>query len=513
MNLDDPFTGYSTVLRIIIFVLLPAFTVLQVIRFRNALHVFQLEGYKRARFLAWCGGNRKQARFLRPVGSKKPLVMTGRAWRILVAATLLTVVGVLVVPGLAHLLGGAPYDLIAWVVAIIALYIGAPHVLVAADRLVAPVQSIINSRFERRARARLQESAPVVIGVTGSFGKTSTKFAVARLLGPPDTALATPGSYNTPMGVVRAINEGLTDRHDFLVVEMGAYGVGEIAELSNLVHPTIGVLTAIGPAHLERFGSIDAVRRTKYELVESLPSDGLAVMNTDDAEVRTLAERTTHVPVVRYGLDPAGAPHVTARDHRYSPRGTSATIIDAEGGELIVSSRLLGAHAIGHVLAGVTVARHLGIPLADLGPRIAAIVPVEHRLQLIDGPGGVTIIDDAFNSNPAGATAAIEVLAGFDETDVNQIVVVTPGIIELGERQTEANEAFGNHAARVADVLIVVGRTNREAIVRGASGPGPVKADVIVVDRLDQATEHLKQLLGPRDVVLFENDLPDQYEI
>ena len=513
MSFDDPFTGYSTVLRIIVYVLIPAFVALQTIRYRNALHVFQLEGYKGARFLEWCRSNRKQARFLRSIGSKKPLAMTGRAWRILITATLLTVVGVLVLPGLAHLLGGAPYDLITWAAMTLGLYVGAPYVLVAGDVLLRPVQTIINSGYERRAREKLQKSAPVVIGVTGSFGKTSTKFAIARLLGPPDSALATPGSYNTPMGVVRAINEGLTDGHRFLVVEMGAYGTGEIAELCRLVDPTIGVLTAIGPAHLERFGSIDAIRRAKYELVESLPADGLAVMNTDDPEVRALADRTSHVPVVRYGLDPGGSPNVTARDHSYSPRGTSASIVDADGSELTVTTRLLGEHAIGHVLAGVAVARQMGIPLADLGPRIAALEPVQHRLQLIDGPGGVTIIDDAFNSNPAGAAAAIEVLADLDATEVNQIVVVTPGIIELGDHQAEANEAFGNHAARVADVLIVVGRSNREAIVKGASGPGPVKADVIVVDRLDQATEHLKQLLRPRDVVLFENDLPDQYEV
>jgi UDP-N-acetylmuramoyl-tripeptide--D-alanyl-D-alanine ligase len=494
------------------FFLLLSSVAAEILRLRNVLHVFQLEGYKRDRFLEWCRTH-PQERFLKPIGSKKPLVMTGRAWRLILVAASLVALGVLGPALIVRAVIGPFYGWMTGLIVGFALSSARENVLVAADRLLAPVQGRLNAGFERAARARLEDVAPVIIGVTGSFGKTSTKFAVARLLGPPETAAATPGSYNTPMGVVRAINEGLTDRHRFLVVEMGAYGVGEIAALCNLVHPTIGVLTAIGPAHLERFGSLDAIRRAKYELVESLPADGLAVMNTDDPEVRTLADRTTHVPVVRYGLDPAGSPHVTARDHGYSPRGTSATIVDTQGSELAVTTRLLGAHAISHVLAGVSVARHEGIPLADLGPRIAALEPVEHRLQLIDGPGGVTIIDDAFNSNPAGAAAAIEVLADFDATEVNQIVVVTPGIIELGARQAEANEAFGNHAARIADVLIVVGRTNRESIVRGAQGPGPVKADVIVVDRLDQATEHLKKLLGPRDVVLFENDLPDQYEL
>jgi UDP-N-acetylmuramoyl-tripeptide--D-alanyl-D-alanine ligase len=514
VNFDDPFYGYSFVLRTIIYVVIPAFTAFQFFRFRRGLHVFQLEGYKRDRFLRWCRANPKTARFLRPLGSKKPLVMTGRACRILITATALNALALLILPGLAHLIEGYPYDLVTWGVASALLFFGLPSLLTTSDRLMAPVQATINSRFTRKARARLDAVAPVVIGVTGSYGKTSTKFAIARLLGGAKTVFATPGSYNTPMGVVRAINEGLEDTHRQVVIEMGAYREGDIAELCDFARHSIGVLTAIGPAHLERFGSMEAIKRAKYEIVQKLPRDGIAVMNTDDLNVRALADRTTGVPVIRYGLDRAGEPDVTATDHSYSSEGTTATIVDADGAELTMKTRLLGEHAIQFILAGVAVARSLGIPLADLGPRIEALEPVEHRLQLIKGAGGVTVIDDAFNSNPAGAAAALEVLADLDASDVNQIVVVTPGIVELGELQAEANERFGRHAATVADHLVVVGRLNREAIVRGASGPGEnLRAEVIVVDTLEEATERLRTLLQPGDVVLFENDLPDQYEV
>lgn len=512
MNFDDPFWGYTLVLRTIVYVLVPAFTVFQFMRLRRGLQVFQLEGYKRRRFVDWCRANPRPARFLRPLGGKRPLVMTGRAWRILIVATLLTAIASLVVPGMAHLTWGAPSDLVSWVVVTVLLFFAVPTLLVTADVLMAPVQWAINASFTRRARAKLEEFAPVVIGVTGSFGKTSTKFAIAGVLGPPTVALATPGSYNTPMGVVRTINESLTSDHRYLVVEMGAYRTGDIAQLCAFVHPSIGVLTAIGPAHLERFGSMDAIRRAKYEIVESLPEDGIAVMNTDDLTVRGLADTTDRVRVVRYGLDPSGSPDVTARDHSFSPSGTTATIIDAGGGELQITTRLLGEHAIRHILAAVAVGRIRGMRLADLGPRIAALQPVEHRLQIIPGAGGVTVIDDAYNSNPAGAAAALEVLADFDEAEANRIVVVTPGIIELGELQARENETFGRHAATVADYLIVVGRVNRAAIVAGASGP-TAKAEVITTDTLDEATERLKTLLRPGDVVLFENDLPDQLEI
>lgn len=218
--------------------------------------------------------------------------------------------------------------------------------------------------------------------------------------------------------------------------------------------------------------------------------------------------------MIRYGLDRTGEPNVTAKDHRYSPDGTTATIVDADGAALRVHTRLLGEHAIQFILAGVAVARALDIPLVELGPRIEKLEPVAHRLQLIQGAGGVTVIDDAFNSNPVGAAAALDVLADI-ASGTNQTVVVTPGIVELGDLQSEANERFGRHAATVADHLIVVGRLNRDAIVRGATaGPGEsLRAEVIVVDTLDEATERLKTILKPGDVVLFENDLPDQYEV
>ena len=506
MNRLDPFYGYSFLLRTIVYVLVPAFVAFQFVRLRRALHVFQLEGYKRQRFMEWCRANPARARFLQPMTSKKPLAMTGRAWRLLVTAVVLNVVAVLVAPGIAHIAWGWPLDILIWVVATVLCFVGAARLLIAADVVMAPVQRLINNRFLSAAKHKLAQVGPTVIGVTGSFGKTSTKFAIEGLLGPPAAVLATPGSFNTPLGVCRTINERLGPSHRFFVVEMGAYGPGEIAELVRFVRPTIGVLTAIGPAHLERFGSIDVIAGAKYEIVKDLPSDGTAVMNVDDVRVRALADETTHVPVVRYGLDESGRPDVSARDVQTTPQGTRFTIVTGDG-EIAVSMSLLGRHSIGHVLAACAVALASGRSLTELRGPIAALRPVEHRLQIIEGTGGVTVIDDAFNSNPEGAAAALDVLKAMPG---ERKVVVTPGIIELGPLQAEANEEFGRHAAAVADKLIVVAKTNREAIVRGASQAGDGK--VIAVDSLAEAQQELKALLRPGDVVLFENDLPDQYE-
>jgi UDP-N-acetylmuramoyl-tripeptide--D-alanyl-D-alanine ligase len=510
MNRVDPFFGYSLLLRTIVFVIVPAFALWQFVRLRRALHVFQQEGYKRKRFLQWCLANRDRALFLRAERVKKPLVMTGRAWRILVVAVLLTLVLLLVPAALVHLWVGTPLDLITWVLSTFVVGIGLPILLVAADLVLAPVQAAINAVFRSRAQATLRTVDPLVIGVTGSFGKTSVKMAIADLIGPAGTAFPTPGSYNTPMGVCRAINEGLQDNHQFFIVEMGAYKEGDVAELCSFVRPRIGVLTAIGPAHLERFGSMSAIRRAKYEIVSGLLSDGAAVMNVDDPEVRDLADSTTSVEVIRYGLDPSGVPRITATDVETSVHGTHFTLRDIrDTAEVRAQTTLLGRHALGHVLAAVAVARVVGRELDELVDPISRLQAPDHRLKILTGTGGVIVIDDAFNSNPDGAAAALEVL---EAMPARRKVVVTPGMIELGPLQREANETLGQQAATTADLLIVVAKVNREAIVTGAARATPSSAEVITVDSLAEATGALNKRLRSGDVVLFENDLPDQYE-
>jgi UDP-N-acetylmuramoyl-tripeptide--D-alanyl-D-alanine ligase len=483
------------------------FLAFHLIRIRRALHVFQLEGYKRPRFLAWCRQNPSSVLFLAPATHKKPLVMTNRAQRLLGTSMLISVLWLL----LGVIIGGQTTDVVAfstWVVEAVLLFVGMPLVLVASDLVLAPLERSVNQGFIRSATTKLRAVHPVVVGVTGSFGKTSTKFAIQRLLdGEEGIALATPGSFNNPLGISRTINEQLDARHRYFVVEMGAYGEGEIAELCRFVHPTIGVLTSIGPAHLDRFGSMDAIRRAKYEIVTSLPPGSTAVMNVDDIETRKLADATSHVGVMRYGADPAGRPDITATNVEVGTTGASFAIANKRSGSsLQVQTKLLGRHSIGHVLAAVAVAVTLGKELGELKGAIESLTPIEHRLQLLEGAGGVTVIDDAYNSNPEGADAALDVLSAMP---ARRRVVVTPGMIELGERQFAENARFGRRAAAVADVVVVVAKANREAICSGAKGAG---AEVVTVDSLAQATDRLGTILGAGDAVLFENDLPDHYE-
>ena len=510
MNLPDPFYGYSTLLNIIIYVGLPLFGVLQFFRLRRALHVFQLEGYKRPNFLAWTRAHRDRSLWMRGASAKKPLAMSGRAWRILVVGIVFSVLPVFGSWALGHLfLGGWPADVIAYCIALGLVFFGSSYVLVLTDGALIPVQRFVNTRYMHRAQRKLDEVKPLVIGVTGSYGKTSTKFAIESMIAPDAEVLATPGSYNTTMGVVRTVNEHLEAHHRYFIVEMGAKQPGDIAEIVRFTRPHIAVLTAIGPAHLESFGSLENVRKAKYEIIAGLAADGVAVMNTDDSEVRALADDTMRLKVIRYGLETAGRPDVTARDVEITPEGTSFTLLDNRSEDSVrVSTTLLGRHAIGNLVAATAVAIEAGRSLAELVGPMRRLQSVEHRLQIIRGAGGVTVIDDAFNSNPDGAAAALEVVEAMPATPK---IVVTPGIIELGELQAEANEQFGEHAGRVADTLIVVAKVNRASLVAGAERSG--RAEVVTVDTLAEAQEVMKGLLRPGAVVLFENDLPDHYEV
>ena len=510
MDRAEPFAGYSWVLRVIIYVVVPAFSAWQYVRLRRAFHVFQLESYKRHWFRDWVSAAPRRRLFLTSfTDAKKPLAMTGRAWRTVALGTALTALKILVPSGLAHVWFGTPWDLITCAVMFSVMFVAVPEVLLVADWLLTPVQNAINNHYLKAARAKLQDIAPIVVGVTGSYGKTSTKFAIEKIVGSSKKVLATPSSFNTPLGVARTINELLEPGHEVFVVEMGARREGDIAEITRLVRPSIGVLTAIGPAHLESFGSMDAIKRTKYEIVSTLGEGATAVMNVDDPEVRALADGTAGATVIRYGLDEAGAPDITASDVSTRATGTEMTIVDRRSDANVEASpRLLGKHAVGHVLAGVAVASALGLRVADLADAIDAMEPVEHRLQIIEGAGGVVVIDDAYNSNPEGAAAALEVLAAMPG---GKKIVITPGMVELGPEQHEANAEFGRRAVESADVVIAVASVNRAAFVEGAARAGAPEK-LIVVDSLADATHKLTGLVSSGDVVLFENDLPDHYE-
>ncbi len=266
----------------------------------------------------------------------------------------------------------------------------------------------------------------------------------------------------------------------------------------------MGIITAVGEQHLESFKSIENVQRTKFELVDALPSGGLAVVNDDFPFVAN--RKVDNVAVVRYGVEPRDAVQFYARDVEYSVRGTEFTVVHPAG-ELRLRTRLVGECNISNLLAAVAVALYLGVSDDKIRYAVEKIEQVEHRLNVKRTPGGLTIIDDAFNSNPAGSAMALDVLAAMTP---GKRIVITPGMIELGDRQEELNRAFGEKIAASADVAVVVGRYNRDAILAGI-GENPA-IEVHAVDTFADAQRLLGGIAGAGDTVLYENDLPDTFK-
>ena len=385
-----------------------------------------------------------------------------------------------------------------------------PALLPVATLIVWPGQVVGAALLLRAARRKLRASNARVIGITGSYGKTSTKEFVSTLLAARYRVLRTPESYNTALGIARVLLRDLRPDHDYVVVELGAYKPGEIRRLCQLVRPRIGVLTAIGPQHLERFGSIERIAAAKYELIESLPADGVAVFNADDPRCRALADQTAG-QVIRYSVQEPPGPDVqlAAGQVAHGQRCASFTLQDNDGAVQPVTVALLGLTNVSNVLAAAAVARLCGLSLAEIASAARDIEPVPHRLQPIDGAGGVLVIDDAYNSNPVGAAAALDVLAAVPG---RRKVLVTPGMVELGERHAVEHETLGRRAAAVCDTVVLVGPARTAPILTGLRAAAFPAEHVIVVASLAEATVRLSTLLGPGDVVLFENDLPDTYE-
>jgi UDP-N-acetylmuramoyl-tripeptide--D-alanyl-D-alanine ligase len=462
--------------------------------------------------LAWVLGGTALLMRRRSPAAKKPVVYTGRAVRILAVALALAAtvaVAAWIIWSHEARAGRPTVATVAVLVAGLILTQLAPMAVVVANLLLTPVQTVINTNYLVAARRRLHDWSPLVIGITGSFGKTTTKYVVATILQERFDVLMTPHSYNTLMGVTRTINENLQANHRIFVVEMGAYRPGDIRELADLVHPTIGILTAIGPQHLDRFGSIERIEATKYELIQALPSAGVAVFNADDPRCARLAAETTTARVMRYGLAADRSQlRVWAEGLDAGPDGSSFTLVSSEGGQVKVRTGLLGRHNVLNILAGVCVGLEMGMSLEEVAIGIAKLEPAPHRLQRIAGAGGVTVIDDSYNSNVVGAMEALAVLGSFTG---GRRVLVTPGMVELGELQAVANERFGARAAEVCDYIILVGSKQTEPIARGATRAQFPVERLRVVATLADATAELRELLRPGDVVLFENDLPDLY--
>jgi UDP-N-acetylmuramoyl-tripeptide--D-alanyl-D-alanine ligase len=438
---------------------------------------------------------------------KKPLAFTARMTRLAVATGFVAAIP-LALGALYGWMTGTPRGFFWYLLGFFATDLGAPLWVAIGAGLTHPVETIIQEGFKREARRRLRERPDLtLVGITGSYGKTSTKFILAELLRQKYNVYATPSSYNTPMGLCLAVNEHLKPEHQVAVFEYGIRYPGDIDELCDIAEPHVSVVTTIGVAHLETMRSKDAIQEEKGKLVERTRADGPTVLNADDERVDAMAERASG-PVWRISASGTDDADVTAHNVRYDTSGTSFVVRDDTGTEATFRTRLLGKHNVTNVLLAVAVGRSMGLRLRQMAHAAGRIEPIEHRLQLRER-GDVTIIDDAFNSNPVGARNAVEILG---QMDGGRRVIVTPGMIEMGERQWTENKTLGSHIAENdIDLAVLIGDEQTAAIREGLTEAAYPEERVKVFSSLFEAQDFLKQYLQSGDVVLYENDLPDQY--
>lgn len=371
--------------------------------------------------------------------------------------------------------------------------------------LAWPVEKAISELYFRDAQRILRSRPDLIrVGITGSWGKTSVKFILGTILEEKYHTLVTPSSFNTPMGVTKTIRSKLEPGHRVFVSEMGARHVGDIREMCRLVHPQYGLLTSVGPQHLDTFKTLDRVAKTKYELIDAIPDNGAAFFADDQSICRELYDKTKKNKRIS-GLDPE-YDDIWAEEIRYSPEGTDFVLCTADK-KARCSTVLLGELNVKNILLCASAALYLGLSIEQIIRGISKVQPVEHRLQLIKNPNGITIIDDAFNSNIRGAKQAFETLRSFP----GRRVVVTPGMVELGDREEELNREFGSAMASCCDLVILVGGKRSHPIRDGLINAGFAEQNIHVVSSLEEAAEMMRKTAVPGDTVLFENDLPDNY--
>lgn len=380
------------------------------------------------------------------------------------------------------------------------------YVVEIANIIDAPLNKFVYLYYLRKAKKKLAEYNNLkVVGITGSYGKTSSKNILNEILSSKYITRPTPKNYNTSYGLMMTINNYMDKFDEVLIAEMGAYTRGEIKKLCDFVKPKYGILTVIGQAHMESFGSQENIQKAKFELIESLPEDGIAILNMDDP-LQVNYELKNKVQVKWVAIDNKDA-DVFATNLKC---GRSGMEFDCHfnGNKVHLKTRLLGSYNIYNILASVALGIEMGIDINDIKSSVASLKSTEHRLEL-KKVGDIYMLDDAYNSNPVGASGALDVLKGMYGTRV----VVTPGMVELGKLEHEKNYEFGKKIATSCDYVILIGEKKTKVIYDALIDSKFDKDNIFVLNNVSDSYGVINALKEDNvDIyALFENDLPDIY--
>lgn len=533
---------------------------------KTYLYILQSAEYDIGSLFEWL----KKTKGKRIEQQKKELVWTAKAKIIFVSTLLLWGVGLLVLTIYLFLT-------FAWYWALIGVVIITPiwqvllvFFLLIPTILLKPFEKIYIYFYLQKAKKKLallrrQNKDLKIIGITGSYGKTSVKEFLASIIKEKYNILATPENINTPIGIARLILNNLTKHHEIFIVEMGAYFRGDIKKICNLVHPEIGILTGINESHLEKFKTIENTIKTKFELIESLSKDGLALINGDNKYCSEQILNTGKIikpikcKIKLYSLDFSNIINHKSPLAPLCERGECAKTSlpedemgnefppfqrgikgDLNGDEInknieIVKTklanyqqlenltkfaiikqniksefeiRLLGRHNILNILPGILVGEKLGLTNEQIKRGVENIKSIPHRLQPIISKNNILVIDDAYNGNPDGVMAAIDVLANFSN---RRKIFVTPGLVEIGEKRGEVHKKIGVRLADAADVVLLIQNSNTKFFLQGLKEKNYPDNQIKIYQTSQKMQEDLKNILQAGDVVLFQNDWPDNY--
>ena len=453
------------------------------------LHVLQLEGYNIKRFVLWITNNF----FVRSLEQKKPLVWTQKV-KLLNAVALVYIA----------LLNITFFIMFSWVGLLVSLILSTQSYLfiVVSVLSLKPYEYLNRLRIRKIIKdklIRLKSAGLVVIGITGSFGKTTTKEFLYEMLKSEFKVLKTPESYNTLLGIYKVVDLELWEDYDIFICEMGAYCRGEIAELCDVLLPDHGILTGINEQHLERFGSIQNTIKAKFELIQAIPLNGYKILNADNENVINNYKAFVNEPIF-YGEK--------SEDNYYTnivySSGSLSLDLYVNKHKIALSNvKVMGRGNISNLLASAVMARQLGVSVEKIKAVIENINPVPHRLEVKELPE-MTLIDDAYSSNVEGFKVALELLASYSS---RVKVIVTPGIVELGEETESQHKELGEMITKVCDFVLLVGDSLRtQALASTIDGPKIRK-----LKSISELKAVLASLNLDNPVVLIENDLPENY--
>lgn len=384
--------------------------------------------------------------------------------------------------------------------------------LFLATAAISPLDKIIKQWIISSAKKKISRLPNLkIIGITGSYGKTTMKEVLAAILAKKFRVVKTPENINTPLGLSRLIFKTVTPETEILIAEMGAYERGDIKALCKIAPPDIAILTGINESHFERFGSLENTAAAKFEIADNAKPNAVIVLNADSQLiVKNYQNHTENRKALFYSSENRLNSEFKAENIKFFEDGSGISFDLYRRSESIGSVKVpfLGEYIIGVIIASAAAGRELGLNDNEILSGIAALKPVPHRLQLVRSSGGVLIIDDSYNGNPDGAAEAIKILSRFTN---RRKIYVTPGLVEMGASAESVHEKIGALLAPVADLVVLIKNSATPAIAEGLANNGFNPANIVWFETAVEAHAAMPKMLKPGDVVLFQNDWPDNY--